>query len=288
MNKKLPIPALVLLLGGAVLAMPFVAARSPQVPVQNPPPAQSSPGIPTHPVLGVVVLDPAHGGIDTGARGGGGIRESEVVLNFAGQIRSVLERAGFRVILTRETNDNPSFDERSIIANGQRGAIFITLHIASTGTPGTARVYSLALAPTPSQAAAAAGAPSGAAPAPATPISPGNSTAVLPAGASGILVWDRAQVPFLDLSQRLADITQVQLSQRFRGSPTLPLTAAVRQLRTVGAPAIAVELSSVTVEDNSEIMSMGPRLADGVVQAVMAFRSYYESSTALSGAGGGR
>ena len=119
--------------------MPFVAARSPQVPVQNPPSAQSSPEIPTHPVLGVVVLDPAHGGIDTGARGGGGIRESEVVLNFAGQIRSVLERAGFRVILTRETNDNPSFDERSIIANAQRGAIFITLHIASTGTPGTAR-----------------------------------------------------------------------------------------------------------------------------------------------------
>src|SRR5260370_19334244 len=30
---------------------------------------------------------------------------------------------------------------------------------------------------------------------------------------------------------RSADITQVQLSQRFRGSPTLPLTAAVRQLR---------------------------------------------------------
>src|SRR5258708_3816937 len=133
MSKRFSIFALSAFLAGAALAMPFVAARAPQVPVQNPPAA--SPEIPTHPVLGVVVLDPAHGGIDTGARGGGGIRESEVVLNFAGQIRSVLERAGFRVILTRETNDNPSFDERSIIANAQRGAIFITLHIASTGTP---------------------------------------------------------------------------------------------------------------------------------------------------------
>src|SRR5260370_25027645 len=149
MNKKLPIHVLVLLLGGVALAMPFVAARPPQVPVQNPPAPQSSPEIPTHPVLGVGILDPAHGGVDTGARGGGGIRESEVALNFAGQIRSVLERAGFRVILTRDTNDNPSFDERSIIANAQRRAIVITLHIPSTGPPGTARVYSLPLAPTP-------------------------------------------------------------------------------------------------------------------------------------------
>src|SRR2546428_13460542 len=117
MNKKLAILALVLPLGGAALAMPFVAARSPQVPVQNPPAPQSSPEIPTHPVLGVVVLDPAHGGIDTGARGGGGIRESEVVLNFAGQIRSVLERAGSPGILTRETNHNPSFAEPARTAN---------------------------------------------------------------------------------------------------------------------------------------------------------------------------
>ena len=115
-----------------------------------------------------------------------------------------------------------------------------------------------------------------------------NAPAVLPPDSSGILSWDRAQAPFLDLSQRLADIMQVQLSQRFHGSPTLPLTAAVRQLRTVGAPAIAIELSSVSVEDNNQITSMGPGLAEGVAQAVMAFRSYYESSPAISGAGGGR
>src|SRR5208282_423578 len=32
--------------------------------------------------LNVVVLDPAHGGTDLGARGTGGIRESEIVLDF--------------------------------------------------------------------------------------------------------------------------------------------------------------------------------------------------------------
>lgn len=288
MNKTFSILTSVLLLAGAALALPFVSAQSPQQPGQSSPysagsASQSPAAIPPHPVLSVVVLDPAHGGIDTGARGGGGIRESEVVLNFVLQIRAALERAGFRVVLTRQANDNPSFDERSAIANGQRGAIFVTLHIASTGTPGTARAYSLALAQ-PAQTTSPASASQGA---PATP-----AAAILPAApqdtASGMLLWDRAQVPFLDLSQRLADIMQVQLSQRFRGSPTLPLTAAVRQLRTVAAPAIAVELSSVTAEDNSQILGMGPSLAEGVAQAVVAFRSYYESSPALPGAGGSR
>src|SRR5580704_5312296 len=37
--------------------------------------------------LNIVVLDPAHGGTDPGARGTGGIRESEIVLGFAAQVR---------------------------------------------------------------------------------------------------------------------------------------------------------------------------------------------------------
>jgi len=91
--------------------------------------------------LNIVVLDPAHGGIDLGARGTEGIRESEVVLVFAAEVRKALEAQGFQVVMTREGNDNPSFDDRSARANAQHGAVFVTLHIASTGVAGTARVY---------------------------------------------------------------------------------------------------------------------------------------------------
>src|SRR5277367_2280052 len=89
----------------------------------------------------IVVLDPAHGGTDLGARGAGGIRESEIVLQFAAQVRTALESMGFQVMQTRQGNENPSFDDRSAIANAQRGAVFVSLHIASTGLPGTVRVY---------------------------------------------------------------------------------------------------------------------------------------------------
>src|ERR1700739_1093449 len=66
-----------------------VATNSaPQVPATNgpaPPPAKifAAPSSLAPNSLNVVVLDPAHGGTDPGARGTGGIRESEVALEFA-------------------------------------------------------------------------------------------------------------------------------------------------------------------------------------------------------------
>jgi N-acetylmuramoyl-L-alanine amidase len=191
-----------------------------------------------------VVLDPAHGGTDLGARGTGGVRESEIVLEFATQVRTALESHGFQVIQTRQGNENPSFDDRSAIANAQRGAVFVTLHIASTGLPGTARVYVMSDLPASDDA-------------------------------TGLSPWDRAQAPFLPLSRKLGDLVQGFLSQRYKGSPGAAQAAAVRQLRTTAAPAIAVEVSSVSVEDRGELDRMGPGVADAIAQGAAAFRPSY-------------
>ena len=91
----------------------------------------------------MVVLDPAHGGTDPGARGAQGIRESDLVLDLTLLVRRALEAQGFQVIQTRSGNENPSFDDRSAMANAQYGAVFVTLHISSSGLPGTARVYTV-------------------------------------------------------------------------------------------------------------------------------------------------
>jgi N-acetylmuramoyl-L-alanine amidase len=197
-----------------------------------------------------VVLDPAHGGVDQGARGSSGIAESDVVRSFARLLRISLEAQGLRVILTRQANEDPSFDDRSKMANAQRGDLFITLHVASTGQPGTVRVYSL-----PENSMPAAGVSTRA----------------------GLVRWDRAQSGFLDLSRRLAELIQIQMAQRFRGSPETPAMATVRQLRTVAAPAVAIEVSNVSLPDRAPLDQMGPGLADGVARAVAAFRTIYDS-----------
>lgn len=205
-------------------------------------PAGSAPGPQTaQGGLNIVVLDPAHGGTDLGARGTGGIQESEITLEFATQVRRALEQQGFQVVQTRQGNDNPSFDDRSAIANAQRGAVFITLHIASTGIPGTVRVYVNSDLP---------------------PVSKTN----------GFIPWDLAQAPFLGLSRKLGDLVQGMLTQRFKGSPDAAQTAAIRQLRTTAAPAIAVEVSSVVVNDRADLDHMAPGVADAITRGVVAFK----------------
>jgi N-acetylmuramoyl-L-alanine amidase len=194
--------------------------------------------------LNVVVLDPAHGGTDLGARGTEGIRESEVVLQFAAQVRKALESQGFQVLQTREGNENPSFDDRSARANAQRGAVFITLHVASTGLAGTARVYTMTELPTANDG-------------------------------TGLIVWDRAQAPFTSLSKKLGDLVQTELARRFKGSPSEAQVAPVRQLRTTAAPAIAVEISSVSVADRANLDRMIPGVADAIARAVTAFKPSY-------------
>jgi hypothetical protein len=97
------------------------------------------------------------------------------------------------------------------------------------------------------------------------------------ASRGGLLPWDRAQFKFIDQSRRLAELIQIQMAQRFRGSSETPFEAPVRQLRTVGAPAVAIEVSSVSVPDRAPLDQMGPGLADGVARAVAAFRTVYES-----------
>jgi N-acetylmuramoyl-L-alanine amidase len=194
--------------------------------------------------LTTVVLDPAHGGIDLGARGTEGIRESEIVLVFAAEVRKALEAQGFQVVMTREGNDNPSFDDRSARANAQHGAVFVTLHIASTGVAGTARVYVV------------------------PDIPPSND-------ATGLIPWDRAQGPFVGLSHKLGDFVQAELAKRFRGSPETALVAPVRQLRTTAAPAIAVEISSVAVPVRAELDRMVPGVAEAIAHGIVDFKPSY-------------
>ena len=194
--------------------------------------------------LNIVVLDPAHGGTDPGARGTGGIRESEIVLDMAAQVRRALELQGFQVVQTRQGNDNPSFDDRSAMANAQRGAVFVTLHIASTGLPGTVRVYASSDMP---------------------PLTDSN----------GLIPWDRAQAPFLGLSRKFADLVQAQLALRFKGSPPTGQIATVRQLRTTAAPAIAVEISSIVVDDRAQLDHMAQGVADSIAAGAAAFRPSY-------------
>jgi N-acetylmuramoyl-L-alanine amidase len=226
-------------------------------PAQAPAPPQNPMPPPLH--LGpTIVINPAHGGTDNGARGQSGQVEKDVILIFARMLRSEFDRQGYRVVMTRNDDSNPSYEDRAAIANGYRDSIYISLHVSSTGKVGTARAYSYQFA-----APLAAGGGGSALP----PVTSTAATRV-----SSLVLWDQAQQPFVEVSHRLADMLQVQLAQRFGGSPAVSTRIAVRELRSVAAPAVAVEVSSVSVGDPNTLLVMGAPLAASIVRGVQVLR----------------
>src|SRR5580700_1021222 len=230
-------------------------------PAQAPAPPQNPMPPPLH--LGpTIVINPAHGGTDNGARGQSGQVEKDVILIFARMLRSEFERQGYRVVMTRNDDSNPSYEDRAAIANGYRDSIFISIHISSTGKVGTARAYSYQFAAPLAMASISGGA--GSALRPVTQTAGTRVTSLVP--------WDQAQQPFVEASHRLADILQVQLAERFGGSPAVSTRIAVRELRSVAAPAVAVEVSSVSVGDPNTLLVMGAPLAASIVRGVQVLR----------------
>jgi len=78
----------------------------------------------------VVVVDPGHGGVDPGATGKGGLIESDLVLDIARRVKSLLEEMGCRVVLTRDgdydlAGDNPSLSlsQRKVLDMRARAAL---------------------------------------------------------------------------------------------------------------------------------------------------------------------
>lgn len=84
----------------------------------------------------LIVLDPGHGGSSTGAVGPAGLTEKQANLKQANRVKSVLEEAGYRVLLTRETDIDLDLYERVRFAYTQKATAFISLHYNSCGSSG--------------------------------------------------------------------------------------------------------------------------------------------------------
>jgi len=77
----------------------------------------------------VVVIDPGHGGIDTGTRAPDGLEEKVIVLDFAMLLRDKIEKTGkYRVVLTRSDDTFIPLNERVRLARSHQAQLFISIH----------------------------------------------------------------------------------------------------------------------------------------------------------------
>jgi N-acetylmuramoyl-L-alanine amidase len=102
--------------------------RPPEPPTEGPggtPTAEE--GVELRPIRRVVI-DPGHGGYDPGAIGPTRVREKDVTLAIARKLATKLKAGGFEVVMTRSDDRFVALEERTAIANTQKGDLFISIH----------------------------------------------------------------------------------------------------------------------------------------------------------------
>lgn len=84
----------------------------------------------------LVVIDPGHGGIDSGAEAANGVKEKDIVLAFSLRLQEILVGSGrFDVALTREDDTFLRLEERVALARTNKADLFISIHADSFQQP---------------------------------------------------------------------------------------------------------------------------------------------------------
>ncbi|WP_375495556.1 N-acetylmuramoyl-L-alanine amidase [uncultured Nostoc sp.] len=81
----------------------------------------------------VVIIDPGHGGKDSGALGIGGAREKDVILPIGKRLAEILQQHGIQVIMTRDSDYFVTLPGRVQLAERANADVFVSIHANSAG-----------------------------------------------------------------------------------------------------------------------------------------------------------
>jgi N-acetylmuramoyl-L-alanine amidase len=218
----------------------------------------------------VVVLDPGHGGIDSGTRARDGSEaEKNLVLDFAVTLRDKLDKTGkYRVVMTRQDDTFVPLADRVRFARSRNAQLFISIHCDALargdGDAQGATVYTLSDHASDAEAAKLADAENRA------DVISGVDLSVEPDDIAGILI-DLAQRETRAFSQQLAKhvVGELKTAARMHKHPLK--SAGFRVLRAPDVPSVLIELGYVSSrKDLKELMSENwrTRAGDAIVKAV--------------------
>ncbi|HKH49185.1 MAG TPA: N-acetylmuramoyl-L-alanine amidase [Thermoanaerobaculia bacterium] len=233
-----------------VLENPFRIVFDVHLPAQAPAPVAPGPAAPEQaPGVRTIVLDPGHGGSESGAIGPSGVQEKELTLTIARELEGRLEsHLGVRVVLTRNEDATLPLDARTAIANQNKADLFISLHLNSSLGAGAHGAETYFLSAEASDANAARMAEAENTPEPALP----EGTAGLEAQDLELILWDLAQTHHLLESQRFAAMIQGELNQTLQLRDRGVKQAPFRVLNGAAMPAVLVEVGFISNPDEEK------------------------------------
>lgn len=84
--------------------------------------------------VGLVVIDPGHGGQDSGAMRNG-VSEKDLTLDVALRVEGLARVHGFRTLLTRPNDTWVSLPARAAVANRENECVFVSIHFDEGSRP---------------------------------------------------------------------------------------------------------------------------------------------------------
>ncbi len=189
------------------------------------------------------MIDPGHGGEETGSRGATGALEKDVSLALARKLKATLEsRLGVRVLLTRDADQAVALDDRAALANNNKADLFISIHANASVRKETsgAQVYYLMADPAGEDARKAGGG--------------GQRLPALGGGFREIdmVPWELAQLAHIGESALLAGAVEEQMRGRVRLNSRAVQQAPFRVLAGANMPAILVEVGFLSNPDEEQ------------------------------------
>ena len=253
---------------------PGPATSAPTSVTRRPPPR-----ITDRPGINTIVIDPGHGGNNSGAISRSGVPEKELTLPIAADLKAALERAmPVRVLLTRSGDESLELDDRSAIANQHKADLFISLHVNSSygRSAHGAETFFLSLQASDEMAAEIA----------AIENQSGSGDAqVDPLNDLDMILWDLAQTHHLSESQRFARLIQEELNGALGLADRGVKQAPFRVLRGAAMPAVLVELGFLSNPEEEQKLQdpvYRTQLVDALVRATQRYRSLAAGSSEAS------
>jgi len=203
-------------------------ARASATPAPSPGVTEEGPATQPGPPLPVVALDAGHGGDDAGGRSRDGVTEKDLVAQLVARVRLALLSGGkYRIVLTRTGDVNATFEQRAVAANVGGAAYFLTFHAGDLGGSSPRIAVYTYQPPSP------------------PPPSPGGEARSL------FVPWNQVQEAYLDQSRQLAQALEQRFALIAGLTADMPTAAPVRTLRSVNAPAVAIEIGSLTPDNDA-------------------------------------
>jgi len=220
----------------------------------------------------VIVIDPGHGGIDTGTRGPNGEMEKSLVLDFGLMLRDKIEKTGkYRVVMTRSDDTFVPLADRVRLARARQAQLFISIHCDALargeGEAQGATVYTLSDNASDSEAARLAEEENRA------DVIAGVDLSAEPNQIADILI-DLAQRETRTFSSQFARalVTELKATARLHKHPLK--SAGFRVLKAPDVPSVLVELGFVSNREDLKQLTSEPwraKAGESVVHAIETF-----------------